>query len=435
MKNQHYARKQRQLNNKINQLNALVARQDSRLKEQIHQLLGKIKALLADLRSVLAPASIRTILGSLTLILGLSFSNQAEAQSFANPVTNPFGLDSVYEYSFPAFADMDNDGDLDLLVGEYYGNLNFFENTGDAHNPQFGNAHVNPMGLSATYVIAAPTVADIDGDGDIDVLVGEAYGNMRFFENTGTPNAPQFSGPTANPFGLTNVSGFALPEFVDIDGDGDYDLFVGEYYGNIKYFENTGSPTNPQFGQPQSLPFGLDSTYMVPTLAFGDFDRDGDYDLIVGEYYGSIYYFENTGSATNPQFAAPQTNPFAFIPTYDIAIPACGDLDNDGDLDLIVGEYGGALKYYENTDLNLSVDINTNSSLEIFPNPAGSFFRIDGNFSEQAQIMIIDATGRLQKNIDKWDGQQLDVSDLSAGVYLIKLIDGDQMHVNRLIIQ
>lgn len=434
MKNQHYARKQRQLKNKINQLDSLVAQQDTSLQEQIRQLLGKIKALLADLRAVLAPASMKTILGSLTLVLGLSFSNQAEAQSFDVPLTNPFGLDSVYMYAFPAFADMDNDGDLDLLVGEYYGNLNYFENTGNAHNPQFGNAQVNPMGLSATYIIAEPTAADIDGDGDIDVLVGEVYGNMRFFENTGTPNAPQFSGPTANPFGLTQASQFALPEFVDIDDDGDYDLFVGEYYGNIKFYENTGSATSPQFDPPQSLPFGLDSAYMVPSLAFGDYDRDGDYDLIVGEYYGDISYFENTGSATNPQFAAPQTNPFAFIPTYEFAIPACGDLDNDGDLDLMVGEYGGAFKYYENTDLNLSINLKTNNKLEIYPNPAGSFFRIGGNYSEKAQIMIFDATGCLQKKSGDVKNQ-VDVSELSPGLYLIKLIDGDRIHVNRLVVQ
>ena len=135
----------------------------------------------------------------------------------------------------------------------------------------------------------------------------------------------------------------------DIDNDGDMDLLVGEYnegaggIGSMQYFENTGSSVNPQFASPQENPFGLTPAYihLVASPDFADLDDDGDMDLLVGVYdenvgdVGSMQYFENTGSATAPSFAAPQQNPFGLVSTYYNAFPAFADLDNDGDMDLL----------------------------------------------------------------------------------------------------
>ncbi|MCH8317773.1 MAG: T9SS type A sorting domain-containing protein [Bacteroidetes bacterium] len=106
----------------------------------------------------------------------------------------------------------------------------------------FGAVQTNPFGLATVDTAAHPTFVDIDGDGDFDAFVGDYYGDIIYFQNTGSNTAPAFAAAQTNPFGLTNVGYNAAPTFVDIDGDGDKDLFVGEYYGVIKYFQNT-SPT------------------------------------------------------------------------------------------------------------------------------------------------------------------------------------------------
>ncbi|MCH8317768.1 MAG: hypothetical protein IIA88_04625, partial [Bacteroidetes bacterium] len=91
----------------------------------------------------------------------------------------------------------------------------------------------------------------------------------------GTANAQYFAPAQQNPFGLTSISGFiAAPAFVDIDGDGDFDVFVGGggYYagGYLKYFQNTGNNTTPLFASPQTNPFGLDSVNGYAFPAFVD---------------------------------------------------------------------------------------------------------------------------------------------------------------------
>jgi len=159
--------------------------------------------------------------------------------AFASASTNPFGLANVGSYAAPSFADLDGDGDLDAFIGEHDGNTMFFENTGSAVSPAFASASTNPFGLADIGWYAAPSFADLDGDGDLDAFIGEGSGNTMFFENTGSAVSPAFSAASSNPFGLADVGYVANPAFADLDGDGDLDAFIGELGGNTKYFENT----------------------------------------------------------------------------------------------------------------------------------------------------------------------------------------------------
>ncbi|MBM3264708.1 MAG: VCBS repeat-containing protein, partial [candidate division Zixibacteria bacterium] len=90
---------------------------------------------------------------------------------------------------------------------------------------------------------SAPAFVDLDKDGDLDLLSGEYYGNFHYFENTGSSSAPAFSATQTNPFGLVDVGYSSAPAFGDLDNDGDLDLLSGEYYGNFRYFENNSSPS------------------------------------------------------------------------------------------------------------------------------------------------------------------------------------------------
>ncbi|WP_246195020.1 FG-GAP-like repeat-containing protein [Allochromatium palmeri] len=212
------------------------------------------------------------------------FENTGSASSaaFATAQTNPFGLSDVGQYVVPTFADLDGDGDLDALIGEGYGNTLYFENTGSASSAAFATAQTNPFGLSDVGFSAAPTLADLDADGDLDALIGNSDGNTLYFENTGSASSAAFATAQANPFGLSNVGSLAKPTFADLDGDGDLDALIGEWYGQTLYFENTGSATSAAFATAQINPFGLSDVGQsaAPTLA--DLDGDGDLDALVG---------------------------------------------------------------------------------------------------------------------------------------------------------
>jgi hypothetical protein len=139
---------------------------------------------------------------------------------------------------------MDNDGDLDIFIGSgYSGDISYFQNTGTATMPAFAAPQVNPFGLQgSTSYQSAPVLVDLDSDGDLDMMVAEYYGAFRYFENTGTNTAPAFAAPVANPFGLPPAN-YSL-DFVglsgaDMDADGDVDLLMSTYGGDLLYFENT----------------------------------------------------------------------------------------------------------------------------------------------------------------------------------------------------
>lgn len=400
-------------------LQCLVIAEEEEISSQIKSIVLKIRKLVLELSRVYSLHTIKKIMGSAAFLIGLSFSDNVTAQSFAPPLTNPFGLDSLNMLAFPAFADLDNDGDLDLMAGEYMGNLEYFENIGTPLEPSFAFPKPNLFGLTPANVFAVPTFADIDDDGDLDLLVGEYYGSLRFYENIGSAGDPQFDTPQINPFGLDSLYFDSFPAFVDLDGDGDFDLMVGEYQGNLQYFENTGTPSNPQFSPPQENPFGLTSAYYIAIPAFADVDLDGDFDLIVGEYYGNFQYFENTGDANNPQFANPVQNPFGLVPGYYFSFPSLADIDNDGDFDLLAGEYYGGFKFFENIELTGISDLAKGVDVKIYPNPAGDVFFVNAP-EKMTNIMIYNLFGEKVKEISN-PGNRISVSDLKSGIYMVRI--------------
>jgi len=297
---------------------------------------------------------------ALTLTL---FASRVNAQNFAAAQTNPFGLTDLTggnDFSSPTFVDLDGDGDLDIVSGSSDASFYYIQNTGTTTAPAFAAAVHNPFGLVAfvdVFGLSNPAFADIDNDGDLDLIAGSYYGNFFYYQNTGTATAPAFAAPVKNPFGLTKVllptGGWNYhPIIKDMDGDGDYDVLTEDYYGPFLYFKNNGTNAAPAFAAVQINPFGLANIgfklYGAPACA--DLDGDGDFDILTQVNDGTFYYVQNTGTTIAPAFAAAQHNPFSLNGFGSDALPsvALADLDNDGDIDMLLGSFVGNFYYFEN---------------------------------------------------------------------------------------
>jgi hypothetical protein len=154
------------------------------------------------------------------------------------------------------------------LVGEKNGNTLYFQNTGSVSAASFAAPLTYTFGLSDVGNYAAPTFADLDGDGDLDALVGNRDGNTLYFKNIGSATAASFAAPLTNPFGLSDVGFLASPSLADLDGDGDLDTLVANDAGNLRYFQNTGSASAASFTTPLTNPFGLSEVGYLATPAF-----------------------------------------------------------------------------------------------------------------------------------------------------------------------
>ena len=280
---------------------------------------------------------------------------------------------SLHGANTMALGDVDQDGDHDLFWGDFFEpGLLFIENTGSCRRPVLrGTPRPFPLrDPVATSGYNAPALGDVDQDGDMDLTMGVLGGafnpnlttveNLHQFEQDADGG---FNAATTRLIRALDVGSESIPAFTDLDADGDLDFLVSNKIepgdtrsGRLYVFENTGSPTAPAFTARGTVP-GLPEAYHYAP-AFGDLDGDGDDDMLLGEWRDRIAYYRNDGGRRG---RAGRRGPDDLLPRWTLVdsaavtltrgrntTPALGDLDADGDLDLIVGESSGTLNYYRN---------------------------------------------------------------------------------------
>lgn len=480
MSNNHFSRKERQLKNHILKLNEILKKNKDYISVEIQNLIFKIKELVNILKNIISLRKLRYILGSFALLFGIN-SNDIKAQSFSSPSINPFGLSlnsnisgENYYTGKAQFVDLDNDGDLDLLYEtldidtsyySYYSNNIFVyhENLGSNTNPQFSLGVKNPFNLTSPQnfslygSLLSHNLIDLDNDGDYDLLAtysgiyqNYSYGTysydqsahtvFKYYENIGNPTIPLFAAQQTNPFGLELDSVIGISDVVDIDGDGDYDVISSiAVFGNQGYIqnqdmgfiENIGTSNNPQFANPQVNLIGITfpSSYYPVMPSFGDIDGDGDYDLITTPYEDNgstqykFLYQQNKGSATNAIMSLQAQNPFGLSPdtSYAGIIINSEIVDLDGDGDMDIVTSG----FYGNNFLffennNSSTNIGDLTKDNINIYPNPASEII--NIESEYQISYIEIIDYLGKIIIKTDNYKtLNINELNKGMYSINI--------------
>ena len=260
----------------------------------------------------------------------------AAAQTFTEITEGGWGQGMAY--STPVFADPDGDGLLDLIVGEEYGNINRYEQ--DAVGSYTFNLVSRDFGCINVGSYSAPCFTDLDGDGLLDMIVGR-YENLYYYEQD-TPGSMDYTLVSTNFSGIA-VGTYTSPCIADPDGDGLLDLFVGTLDGSIHHYRQDGVGST-SFTQ-VSENFNEIDVGQGARPCFTDLNGDGILDLFVGNKEGALHHYrQNAMNSTD--FTLISEN-FNGIDVGNRAAPCFAYIDGDGLMDMVVGEYHGFLNHFE----------------------------------------------------------------------------------------
>ena len=290
----------------------------------------------------------------------------------------------VYGTVSPCLADFDGDGDLDLICGEFVDGFTWFENIGTRENPVFaeGKQLRNSKGDIRMHLeMIQPRCTDWDGDGHVDLVVGDEDGRVALIRNTGRKRAgmPLFESPVYFRQKADDVKFGALctPCSYDWDGDGQQDIIIGNSSGEIAFIRNLGggqSWAEPQNitikGKPLRIMAGINGSIQGPAerkwgytvLSVADWDSDGKADILVNSIWGKIEWYKGLGGLAVAEAQpvkvawngpAPKVdwnwwNPQeGTLATQWRTTPVAIDWNKDGRCDLVVLDQEGYLCLYE----------------------------------------------------------------------------------------
>lgn len=255
------------------------------------------------------------------------------------------GID-LGEETVPALVDVNGNGKVDLLVGNKIdplggdaGRLYWYENVGAPDDPRFQLRDTLALAESYHY---APAAADLWGDELPGLALGTFTDGVLFYRNVGGDGTPEFELQDALTVQLTRGSQSA-PALADLTGNGLLDLVVGRSNGELSYYRNVGTETEPSFELESDQWMGI-RVGRRSHPSFVDLDGDGLLDLVVGRESTGAVVFRNTGTAAEPRF---EEDPSVEIRLHPYGAPAFADLNRDGVAELIAGGASGGLIYFE----------------------------------------------------------------------------------------
>jgi hypothetical protein len=389
----------------------------------------------------------------------------SEAPEFAYRKENFLQSDMIDlgENANPAFADYDGDGDLDLFIGNYgqrhsdgnfYATVSLFENTGTPASPAFKLVTNDYLDLSALrYSRLKPIFTDLNVDGKVDFVLVNAYsGNtsdIKYILNTAPQNAPfQYNSSDIQRLPI-EIGTEDSPAFYDVDGDGNVDVVLATSRGRLQYFQNTDSNTSPQYILAVDNFGGITDNLNKsnPKITIADMNNNGMPELIAGDRSGTLSIYPDFTADLNANFnVVTQTlyNPLQQQIQENIQSkfhlsPAVADLDGDGQPEIILGNKGGGLTFLKNMGQNPLSAPEAKSAqnlLKFYPNPTAN--SVNFTSGKEAKLSIYAITGQLildDIQLQTNTSHTIDVSGFAPGVYILKFsAKNGPVQINRLLI-
>ena len=298
----------------------------------------------------------------------------------------------------PAFADLDGDGDLDVLIG--IGESLFggptpgitlgFRNIGTRAQPNFVQADSLVTGIPDIGLNSYPTLKDLDNDGDYDLLLGRDLQTFVYYRNMGTVSAPTWVGNSTTFNIVESTTYWKDPTFYDLDNDGDFDLTYGTSDGTLYVYQNIGSRTAPQFQYNPAYFQVVRIAGNGASVSLADFDNDGDNDMISGDWLGGVQYFRNDGTRFVPRFTK-TTSSFTSIDVGSYSTPVFVDIDADGDQDIAAGSLTGQVYCYINNGTGFTQNTTMFAGIDVGWMSAPAFVDIDDDGDKDMLVGAEDA--------------------------------------------
>lgn len=277
----------------------------------------------------------------------------------------------------PVMVDINNDGLIELIVGNYYGELDLFMQS-SPNSIDFVHITDEYNGIDVHGGYAAPTFTDLDNDGLLDLVVGNYYGDLYHYEQDATDSF-EFT-LMDDYFNNIDIGSHSVPYFTDINSNGLLDLSMGQSDGKVSHYEQD-AVNSLNFTYNEATFDGIDiGSYSSPLLR--DFDNDGLLEMLIGEDGENGFNLYRQNAINSMDFNVVSNNLYSFYDFGSSVIPTVTDIDNDDFLDLIVGDGGGTLLHYEQTTLNtndFSLVTQNFSNIDIGGYSCPAFTDLDGD--------------------------------------------------------